>query len=121
MRLEITSGPFSQRALSSESRVNSRCRLVCLVASALTFLAALAPGAEQLVVSPGNVLAAIVSDDHGLSFRVDVELPMSLAAEPFADDPGAQAFRYGPVVLAGDLGNQGLTDALVNKQQGSRR
>ena len=50
--------------------------------------------------------------------RVNLELPMSLAAEPFADEPGVQAFLYGPVVLAGDLGNQGLTDALVNNQQG---
>ena len=43
---------------------------------------------------------------------------MSLAAERFADEPGVQAFLYGPMVLAGDLGNEGLTDALVNNQQG---
>jgi len=50
--------------------------------------------------------------------RVELEMPMSLAAEPFADEPAVQAFLYGPVVLAGDFGNQGLTDALVNNQQG---
>ena len=50
--------------------------------------------------------------------RVDLEMPMSLAAEPFADEPNVQAFRYGPIVLAGDLGNQGLTDALITNQQG---
>jgi DUF1680 family protein len=50
--------------------------------------------------------------------RVDLELPMSLAAESFADAPSVQAFRYGPIVLAGDLGKEGLTDALVANQQG---
>jgi len=50
--------------------------------------------------------------------RVDLELPMSLAAEPFADEPTVQAFLYGPIVLAGDLGSEGLTDALINGQQG---
>jgi hypothetical protein len=29
-----------------------------------------------------------------------------------------QAFLYGPIVLAGDLGSQGLTDELVTNQQG---
>lgn len=50
--------------------------------------------------------------------RVDLELPMSLAAEPFADELQTQAFLYGPIVLAGDLGTQGLTDELVTNQQG---
>ena len=50
--------------------------------------------------------------------RVDLELPMSLAAEPFSDEPGVQAFLYGPIVLAGDLGAQGLTEALIAGQQG---
>src|SRR5450759_2335052 len=50
--------------------------------------------------------------------RVDMELPMSLAAEPFPDEPGVQAFLYGPVVLAGDLGAQGLTNELIIDQQG---
>jgi DUF1680 family protein len=50
--------------------------------------------------------------------RVDLELPMSLAAEPFPDEPRVQAFRYGPIVLAGDLGAQGLTEELIFDQQG---
>jgi hypothetical protein len=50
--------------------------------------------------------------------RVDLELPMSLAAEPFPDEPRVQAFLYGPVVLAGDLGAQGLTEELILDQQG---
>jgi DUF1680 family protein len=50
--------------------------------------------------------------------RIDLELPMSLAAEDLPDDPRVQAFRYGPIVLAGDLGVQGLRDDLVLDQQG---
>ena len=49
--------------------------------------------------------------------RVDLELPMSLAAEAFPDEPRTQAFLFGPIVLAGDLGAQGLTDALIVDQQ----
>ena len=43
--------------------------------------------------------------------RVDVELPMSLRFEPMPDDPSVAALAYGPVVLAADLGAQGLDDA----------
>jgi len=43
---------------------------------------------------------------------------MSLAAEPFPDDPRVQAFLFGPIVLAGDLGAQGLTEELILDQQG---
>ena len=43
---------------------------------------------------------------------------MSLAAEPFADEPRVQAFLYGPIVLAGDLGAQGLTEDLILDKQG---
>ncbi|HWC97447.1 MAG TPA: glycoside hydrolase family 127 protein [Candidatus Sulfopaludibacter sp.] len=50
--------------------------------------------------------------------RVDLELPMSLSVEPFADDLRTQALLYGPVVLAGDLGSQGLTEVLIVDQQG---
>jgi DUF1680 family protein len=50
--------------------------------------------------------------------RVDLEIPMSLSAEPFPDDPRVQAFLYGPIVLAGDLGAQGLKDELIQDQQG---
>ena len=50
--------------------------------------------------------------------RVELQLPMRLAAEPMPDDPALQAFLYGPIVLAGDLGTQGLTEQLVRHQQG---
>jgi DUF1680 family protein len=43
---------------------------------------------------------------------------MNLTAEPFADDSRVQAFLYGPIVLAGDLGAQGLTEELIVDKQG---
>ncbi len=42
---------------------------------------------------------------------VDVELPMSLRIEAMPDDPDTIALMYGPVVLAGDLGAEGLEGA----------
>jgi len=40
-------------------------------------------------------------------------MPMTLRAESMPDDPHQQAFLYGPLVLAGDLGSDGLTEALM--------
>ena len=45
---------------------------------------------------------------------VAVELPMHLHANPMPDDGGLQAMMYGPLVLAGDLGNEGMTDELMH-------
>ena len=42
--------------------------------------------------------------------RVDVQLPMSLHTEAMPDDPKMIAVMYGPIVLAGDLGREGLDD-----------
>ena len=42
---------------------------------------------------------------------VQVRLPMSLRQEAMLDDPKMIAFLYGPIVLAGDLGKEGLDDA----------
>jgi len=38
---------------------------------------------------------------------------MSLKVETMPDDHKMQAFLYGPVVLAGDLGSQGLEERLI--------
>jgi hypothetical protein len=40
--------------------------------------------------------------------KVEVALPMSLHAHPMPDDPTLQAFLFGPIVLAGELGSEGL-------------
>jgi len=45
--------------------------------------------------------------------RVEVSLPMNLHVEPLPDDPTLQAVMYGPLVLAGRLGGNGLTQPLV--------
>jgi DUF1680 family protein len=41
--------------------------------------------------------------------RLEVSLPMKVHAHPMPDDPTVQAFMCGPLVLAGALGNEGLT------------
>ncbi|HXF06853.1 MAG TPA: beta-L-arabinofuranosidase domain-containing protein [Blastocatellia bacterium] len=43
--------------------------------------------------------------------RIDVRLPMSLRLEAMPDDPKMIAVLYGPIVLGGDLGTTGLTEA----------
>ena len=45
--------------------------------------------------------------------QVEISLPMSLRVESMPDDQRTQAFLYGPVVLAGDLGDSGLTPDLI--------
>jgi hypothetical protein len=42
-----------------------------------------------------------------------MELPMHLSAECMPDDPKTQAFLYGPLVLAGDLGSEGLSERVI--------
>ena len=43
---------------------------------------------------------------------------MRLAPQAMPDDPTLQAVLYGPIVLAGDLGAQGLSETLVQDRQG---
>ena len=45
--------------------------------------------------------------------RVEVTLPMSLHVHPMPDDPTIEAMMFGPLVLAGKLGNAGLSEALT--------
>jgi DUF1680 family protein len=45
--------------------------------------------------------------------RIDLTLPMQLRIESMPDDKHMQAVLYGPVVLAGDLGSDGLTEDLI--------
>ncbi len=52
--------------------------------------------------------------------RVEMELPMQLAIEAMPDEPQTQAVLYGPLVLAGDLGSEGLTPEMVSGFQGPR-
>ena len=55
-------------------------------------------------------LALLWAQAHGYSAcAVEVTLPMELRAEPLPGDPAIQALCYGPLVLAGQLGSDGLT------------
>jgi DUF1680 family protein len=45
--------------------------------------------------------------------RVEMDLPMHLRVEAMPDDSRLQAILYGPLVLAGDLGSDGLTESHI--------
>jgi DUF1680 family protein len=52
--------------------------------------------------------------------RIEVSLPMSLRLEPLPSAPELVAVLYGPIVLAGRLGTEGLSpgaDIIVNERQ----
>ncbi len=67
--------------------------------------------ALEASASPGSYLALTRTWRSG--DRVEMSLPMRLRVEAMPDDPRQQAFLYGPLVLAGDLGNDGLTAELI--------
>jgi len=48
--------------------------------------------------------------------RLVVTLPLSLHLHPMPDDPTLQAVMYGPLVLAGRLGTDGLTPATLRAE-----
>lgn len=65
----------------------------------------------EAMASPGSYLTLSRTWKNG--DRVEMELPMHLHIEAMPDDPKMQAILYGPVVLAGDLGSEGLTDQMI--------
>ena len=70
----------------------------------------------EISASPGSYLAISRVWQNG--DRVELSLPMALRAEPLPDDRTLQAFCYGPLVLAGDMGNDGLTPEKIVGPQG---
>lgn len=46
---------------------------------------------------------------------IEIKLPMKLQMQAMPDDKNLVWFEYGPLVLAGDLGNEGITDAMVQQ------
>jgi DUF1680 family protein len=48
--------------------------------------------------------------------RLALRLPMSLHTHPMPDDPTLQAVMYGPLVLVGRLGTEGLTPATLRAE-----
>jgi DUF1680 family protein len=77
------------------------------------------PGGE--VKLNGERLAAFGSPSSYLALHrnwkngdlVEVHLPMGLHIDVIPDDPTQQAVMFGPLVLAGRLGQQGLTKAMI--------
>ena len=45
--------------------------------------------------------------------KIEMTLPMRLSVEAMPDDTSTQAFLFGPLVLAGDLGNEGITEDMI--------
>jgi DUF1680 family protein len=73
-----------------------------------------AAGVDQ---EPGSYIA--LDRDWRTGDRVDVRLPMSLRTEALPGEPDRVAFLYGPIVLAGRLGREGLypgADILRNER-----
>jgi hypothetical protein len=67
--------------------------------------------AVEASASPGSYLTLARTWKTGDRIRID--FPMRLAAEAMPDDPATQAFLYGPLVLAGDLGAEGLEEKMI--------
>jgi DUF1680 family protein len=65
---------------------------------------------EAVGATPGSYVT--VEREWKSGDRVEVRLPMNLHMEAMPDDPKMIAMMYGPIVLAGDLGTEGLTSAV---------
>jgi DUF1680 family protein len=73
------------------------------------FTVAINGTAESVTGAPGSYVA--VSRTWKSGDTVEIRLPMSLRLEAMPDDPSVVAVLYGPVLLAGDLGRDGLDEA----------
>ena len=74
--------------------------------------------AMEASASPGSYLTLARTWKTG--DRIEMALPMRLSIEAMPDEPQTQAVLYGPLVLAGDLGGDGLTDQTTIGQMGPR-
>ncbi len=61
---------------------------------------------QSLTAAPGSYIT--IDREWKTGDTVDVRFPMTLRMEALPDDPHIRALLYGPVVLAGDLGTEGL-------------
>jgi DUF1680 family protein len=66
-------------------------------------------GRNQPVTGKPGSYVAVNEREWRNGDTVQVRLPMSLRTEAMPDDPNMIALLYGPIVLAGDLGKEGLT------------
>jgi len=65
----------------------------------------------EVTPTPGSYLTLTRTWKAG--DKIEMSMPMHLAVEAMPDDPKTQAFLYGPIVLAGDLGGEGLTESII--------
>ena len=72
----------------------------------------------EAVASPGSYV--VLERRWASGDTIELALPMSLRAEPLPDDPGLQAFAYGPVVLSADLGTKDLSPDVITGPAGPR-
>jgi uncharacterized protein len=64
-----------------------------------------------VIPSPGSYLTVARTWREG--DRVQLDLPMDLYTESMPDEPTTKALLYGPVVLAGKLGTDGLNESMI--------
>jgi len=62
----------------------------------------------QQRADPGQAFYVTLDREWKDGDRVDVQLPMQLHTEALPDNPKMVAMMYGPMVLVGDLGTEGL-------------
>jgi DUF1680 family protein len=67
--------------------------------------------ALEALASPGSNFVLDREWKSGDTF--ELTLPMSLREAPMPDDPSVRALTYGPLVLAGKMGTQGLTPQVL--------
>jgi len=61
---------------------------------------------------------AKIARDWNDGDKIELALPMSLHSAPTPDDPSIQAMMYGPMVLAGEMGKDGLNNSMIYGPQG---
>jgi DUF1680 family protein len=65
---------------------------------------------ENIAAKPGTYVTLDRTWNSG--DKIEISLPMSLHINPTPDDPSIQAMMYGPMVLAGELGTDGLNNSM---------
>jgi DUF1680 family protein len=89
-------------------RLELRVRYPSWVSSAMTVT--INGKSEPVNAKPGSY--ASIEREWKNGDTVQIRWPMSLRLEAMPDDPKIIAVLYGPIVLVGDLGREGLTEAL---------
>jgi DUF1680 family protein len=75
---------------------------------------------QEICAKPGSY--AILNRTWENDDRVEIDMPMGLHLHQMPDDPGLAAIMYGPLVLAGELGTEGMdAKAFYSESQGYLR